>query len=123
MTITYNGPYSCKGPDGRTTKCHLRIFHGKGRAPVALLAEIDENSGLSITGAIETLVQSVWNRLDRPAEIVWIEHYRIPLDKDETLDTFDLVEFSLDSSGWLTDPQWKTISRSCVEEIAGCPVE
>jgi hypothetical protein len=99
------------------------MYQEEGRAPVVVLAESDGNTGLSITGAIETLVHNVWQTLDRPKEIVWIEHYRISLGKHEALDTFAVVEFSLTTSGHIVDPEWKPIEISCVEEIIGCALE
>ncbi len=98
---------------------------------VVVFSEVAENTGQSITNAIEQLAAEVILANALPSkETVVIEHYPAasrPTEKE----TFDLVTFShadpepiLRAGKWqleLGEPEWSPIDRQAVETLLGQP--
>lgn len=61
---TYGGP----------TRCRLRLFRDVGGAPLAVVTELAENRGLSVTNAAEYVWRTITRRLDT-TKFTMIEHY------------------------------------------------
>lgn len=132
MTLTHDKRFEYRGFHGCKSACRLRVYETPGKVPVALVTELTDNPGTSITNMAEYLATLIWKMLERPADgLVWIEHYedRARVGGRTTLkNEFDRVTFEprSDASGILTgfgEPHWQRISREEVETLLGQRVE
>ncbi len=114
----------------------MRIFEPDGgnigdHHHVVVFSEVAENTGQSITNAIEQLAAEVILANALPSkETVVIEHYPAAARPTEK-ETFDLVTFShadpepvLRAGKWqleLGEPEWSPIDRQAVETLLGQP--
>ncbi len=123
-------------PTPHRGKVRVRIFEPEfeGDHHVVVFSEMEDNTGQSITNAIEQVAGEVMlaNALPTTATVV-IEHYpaaaRFPVPEDET---YDLVTFShsdpepvLRAGEWkieLGTPEWSHLDRSAAETLVGQPL-
>ena len=59
---------------GGPTRRRLRLFRGAGGGPVALVTELAENRGLSVTNAAEHVWRALARRFDTTS-FTMVEHY------------------------------------------------
>lgn len=132
MTLTNDERFEYRGFHNCPSVCRLRVYEEDGKAPVALVTELEDNVGTSVTNMAEHLASAVWKMLERPAlGLVWIEHYedRAHIGGRPTLkEHFDHVTFEprSDAFGILTgfgEPHWQRISKTDVETLLDQPVE
>ncbi len=128
-------------PTPHKGRCRVRIFepdddgNPDDHHHVVVFSEMEDNTGQSVTNAIEQLAGEVMlaNALPTTATIV-IEHYPaaahvFPAPEDET---YDLVTFShsdpepvLRAGEWkieLGTPEWSHLDRSAAETLVGQPL-
>jgi hypothetical protein len=92
-------------PGWTATRCRLRVFRGAAGAPVAVVTELRENPGPSVTNAAE----HIWRELSRRLEttrFVMVEHYgpeSYPV-ADEDVMGFDVVTLTN------SRPEWRPLS-------------
>jgi hypothetical protein len=116
---THDELLACPSEDGRVTRCRLRVFQSPATTPIVIVSELEDNPGPSITGAIEALCSAVWKKLNRPSEMIWIEHYRVKLEDGEVVETFDRVSFSISDSGARCEMTWDCVPLETLEQILG----
>lgn len=101
-------------PMGSQVRCRLRLYQHGGRR-VALVSELPDNPGASVTNAAETIASLVSGRWGFE---VWIEHYPErgvpPLPE-----TFDVVTFSGSYLALTRPPRWHRITREAVAALIG----
>lgn len=115
-------------------RCRVRIFEPEagGDHHLVVLSELPDNTGQSVTNAIEQVAGEVLLANVLPStETVVIEHYPAEAHPPEK-ETFDLVTFStrdpepvLRAGEWkieLGEPEWKRIDRQTVETLVGQPL-
>lgn len=99
--------------------CRLRIWQ-RGRATVAMMTELPENPGTSVTNQAEVLATQVCREFELwPSLTRWIEHYP---PGDSFGESFDEVTFTLDPHAGLTRPRWRRLTRAEVARLIGEPV-
>jgi hypothetical protein len=64
--------------NGRRACCCLRVWSEPGRRPVAIVTELEDNPGASVTSAAGLLWRRVWEYLERPEGLLMVEHYSRP---------------------------------------------
>lgn len=125
-TFNYVGFHGCK------SYCRLRIFNNEERH-VVVMTETGDNSGTSVTNAVEEVALQVCERYSlNPHQTLFIEHYpdsRTPARDGQRRpapmfeEHFDRVTFgSITREGvnWrLSVPQWKRMAREQVERLTG----
>lgn len=100
-------------PSGLTGICRLRAWHDRN---VAVVTELDDNPGPSVTNAIESVADAVESLLgvrfaEHPTLMVpvrWqiLEHY----ERASGLDTLDVVTFAgRDDQARLRGPSWAAL--------------
>jgi hypothetical protein len=95
-------------------KCQVRINNN-----VAVVTELPDNTGMSITNAAEELAMQVCQYYEIPmAELIWIEYYPQRVGRNES---FDRVKFQIKHSCF-TEPTWEPISDWEAEKLIGCPL-
>jgi len=112
----------------------VRIFEPDeaGDHHVVVLSELPDNTGQSITNAIEQVAGEVLlNNVLPSTETVVIEHYPAESHPPEA-ETFDLVTFEhagpepvLRGGVWAIEmgaPEWARIDRRTVETLVGLPL-
>ncbi|MHB1527010.1 MAG: helix-turn-helix transcriptional regulator [Candidatus Dormibacteria bacterium] len=107
-------------------RAHLRLYAtpGADREPVVILGQLEDNSGVSVTNAIEEFARYIAGRFRPGRDFLLIEH-RVGLKSgDEPY--FALVTFSgAPAARWrgkrvrFTSPEWHSISRAQVERMVG----
>jgi hypothetical protein len=119
LTFPYRGYHGCP------SQCRIRACR-VGKGPwVVVATELDDNPGTSVTNMAEGIALAVWKWLERPEEMVWVEHYpdRMYLgDRPMLKAEFDLVEFERTPDGGFRRPRWRRISRGEAEALAGAPL-
>lgn len=95
--------------------CGVSIFHPDADMAVVVLTDVESNTSLSVTNAVEHIA----NRAKRtfitvidPDQIIWIERYGIGsrLDLQEQKETFDLVMFTRNEQGY-AHPSWRSLGN------------
>ena len=97
--------------------CDVRIYEGGsyGRLRVAILTELPDNTGMSVTNACEDIAtELVRLRGLTPGYTIWIEHYP---DRHHP-ESFDLITFEW-KGGVARSPDWRRVSREWVEQLVG----
>lgn len=98
--------------NGRTGVCHLEIINNEDNA-IAIVTEIADNTGMSVTNAAECLIAQVCRaKVIDPATLVWIEHYSEKSYKQKTKPRveYSLVTFKLSKSA-VVKPVWKPMEK------------
>ncbi len=130
-------------PTPRKGRCRVRVYEpeaepGAGNPNnrfvddhyVVVLSEEPDNTGQSVTNAIERLAgEVILDNALPPNSTVVIEHYPAE-SRPGGAETFDLVVFDRrdprDRAGErlleLGDPEWKRIDRATVETLIGRPL-
>lgn len=97
-------------------ECLLRVYAAAdGGLPVAVVTELDDNLGPSVTNAIENVHAAVRDGISRAGEpfaFRLVEHYRA---RGRHPATYDLVGFRI---GPLT-PRWTHLPHARVEAMIG----
>jgi hypothetical protein len=123
MHLIYNGLYCYGVPQGHSSYCWLRVYTAPDQAVV--IAEVEDNPGMSITNAVESLTTQVVQRFAVPRDhLVWIEHYpertvdggrlRIP-------EMMDQVPF-MQGPGGFDRPEWRHLKKAQFEAMIGQPM-
>jgi hypothetical protein len=113
--------YDYPGYHGRPARCRLRIFAlGPDRPLVALVTELRDNPGTSVTNRAEVLAGLVTREYSIDPDVMcWIEHY----PTGHFPETFKRVEFQSGSRpGELERPAWSLMTRAAVERLIGGPL-
>lgn len=99
---------------GREGCCRLRVWHEQ---EIAVVTELDDNPGPSVTNAIETIADVVQQILDRPIGTddgyLLVEHYEAG-GRSWRDPTFDVVRF-LVTEPWHSSPIWKPMGSALPE--------
>lgn len=120
--LAYHGP-------GNTVsaKCGVEIFPGAAGSKIAIVSELPDNGGCSITNAAEIIASLLCERLALdPTKLTYIEHYPTHADGDP-VPTWDLVTFKARRIGKrhasdrmhyeLVDADWRPIARADIAEL------
>jgi len=76
-TLTLDLDFPFRGPLGRGARCHLQVYEEPKAPAIVIATELDDNPGMSITNAAETLADQVCRFLEKPEYgIIWVEHVR-----------------------------------------------
>ncbi len=81
---------------GIQAHCRLRVYQHAGQT-VAIVTELRDNSGMSVTNAAEWLLPAMAQQYGLPADVVWLEHYERQGGKP---DTYDQVTLRHGSPAW-----------------------
>lgn len=85
---------------GLATRCRLRLFRGADGRPLAVVTELAENTGASVTNAAEDVWRALARRLDT-TRFTLIEHYgRESGAAGGGEETFDVVTVTNGKPGW-----------------------
>jgi hypothetical protein len=87
---------------GRPTRCRLRLYRGAGGGLVALVTELAENPGPSVTNAVEQVWAALARRLDT-TRFTMVEHYdadSFGVEDEDPEETFDIVSVEAGQPGW-----------------------
>ncbi len=112
--------------------CRLRVFKHDGGV-VVIMTETSDNTGTSVTNAIEDVATLVCERFSlNPLQTVFIEHYpdsRTPTRDghrrpdamfEEHFDRAVFASITREGANWrLAVPQWKRMAREQVERLTG----
>lgn len=124
LTDTPRWAYPTPGFPGKTGECRLRLWrvvddsYGNGKAYVAVVTELDDNPGASVTNSAESIYAALCEALadeygvDERTTVRLIEHY--PRGSVARTDTYDEVTFHLPSG---TRPSWTRLRRERVALI------
>jgi len=137
MRLTEDHVHAFRGPSGVRSACRVRLYmpdeegEALGDAPVAIVSELADNPGTSVTNAIEQLTAEVMDVHGLGRVPVFVEHYP-PEATGGREETFDLVVFAhhevrevLRGGLWRKEigpPTWKPLGRRAVEVLVGSPV-
>lgn len=93
-------------------RCRLQVHRHEGQT-IAIVTELHDNPGMSVTNAAEWLLPALAQRYGLPDDTVWIEHYeRLHGEPD----TYDLVQLAGGS------PSWQRLTLEQVERLIGAEV-
>jgi hypothetical protein len=85
---------------GRATRCRLRLFRGVDGGQVAVVTELAENTGASVTNAAEHLWGALARRLDT-TRFTLVEHYDVASGAASGgEESFDLVTVTNGKPSW-----------------------
>jgi hypothetical protein len=85
---------------GLTTRCRLRLFRSAGGRQVAVVTELAENTGASVTNAAEDVWRALARRLDT-TRFTMVEHYGPESGHAGAgEETFDVVTVANGKPGW-----------------------
>ena len=114
--------YSYLGYNHIPAKCHLQIFKDEHYCHhVVIVTELPNNTGASITNAIEILAQNITSEYNIHT-MTMIEHYHRPLSIDDAIDddTLDIVTFEGDN---YSNPKWARTTLEEVRAIIHSPID
>jgi hypothetical protein len=95
--------------------CRLRIYETPEQA-VVIATELPENTGTSITNAVESLAMMVVEQYElRPHTLVWIEHYPAHRDLPET---FARVQLAWEGQRFYA-PRWRHLEPVALAQLIG----
>jgi hypothetical protein len=113
--------YEYQGYWKGAARCRLRLYRLESGVTVAIVSELSDNPGTSITNyaaELATLVRGQF--LERGQGLLWVEHY--PGEgRDLGRETFDRVTFRWDGRSY-DDPEWHPSSRADIERLIGEPL-
>ena len=115
QTLTYRPRW------GREGRAMLRIFPGYGGRPLCLVTEVDDNTGASITNAIEDVAVALDVLIGTPLHqggYMLVEHYQGRPGLHSGLGSLDLVGLESDEEGY-ANPQWSRLSARTFDVLAG----
>lgn len=137
MRLTEDYVHAFRGPSGVRSACRVRLYmpdeevESLGDAPVAIVSELADNPGTSVTNAIEQLAAEIMDAHDLLRVPVFVEHYP-PEATGGREETFDLVVFAhhevrdvLRGGVWRKEvgpPTWKSLDRRAVEVLVSSPI-
>src|SRR5687767_2077264 len=103
-------------------RCRVRIYSERDGPRTAILTELPENTGMSITNASEeiaTMLAARW-QLD-PKTTAWVEHYPPEAWREEERrdETFDEIHYTWDSNKTADTPRWRRLTIEEVERMTG----
>lgn len=122
MKLTHNLRYDFTNWHGAPAHCWLRVFEDKDRIPIAIVTEMPDNEGVSVTNYAEELATEVQRKYGF-SQLRWIEHYPPRGRKLHSNEEFDLVEFKQDADGVYNEPEWCPISKNDVEAMIGTSLD
>jgi len=96
---------------GIEARCRLQVHRHEGQT-VAIVTELPDNPGMSVTNAAEWLLPALAQQYGLPDDTVWIEHY----ERLHEPDTYDLVTLKGRS------PSWRRLALEQVERLIGAEV-
>ncbi len=136
MRLTEDYIHAFRGPSGIRSSCRVRLYvpdeedEAFGDAPVAIISELANNPGTSVTNAIEQIAAEVMDTLTPTRIPIFVEHYP-PEATGGSEETFDLVVFAhAEIKEVMRDgirrkvlgpPTWKPLDRRAVEVLVACP--
>jgi hypothetical protein len=136
MRLTEDYIHAFRGPAGARSACRVRLYvpdeedEAFGDAPVVIVSELANNSGTSVTNAIEQIAAEVMDTLTPTRIPIFVEHYP-PEATGGSEETFDLVVFAREEirevlhggirRRVLGPPTWKPLDRRAVEILVACP--
>lgn len=117
-SASINMEYQFPGVAGFLSQCNLHVLVQPGCQPIAVMTEIPENPGTSVTNAVERIATKIyWEFLSgncRPKDVRFIEHYPGFTSKEET---WDLVTLQWnDVKKEYFGPSWRRIRKEEVYE-------
>ena len=109
-------------------RCHIRIYHEDGRAPVVICTQLPDNHNTSVTNMAEYLAAEVIEEHGLPTSLIWVEHY---LEHEGEIGEYSLVRFS----SWRREevclggewryrvglPEWASLSAEKAKEMVSLP--
>ena len=81
MRLTEDYIHAFRGPAGARSACRVRLYvpdeedEAFGDAPVVIVSELANNSGTSVTNAIEQIAAEVMDTLTPTRIPIFVEHY------------------------------------------------
>lgn len=103
---------------GAPLRCRLRLFAEPGSLPVAVVTELAENPGASITNAAESIWRALARRLDT-SNFALVEHYGPESYADGPEgETFDLVTVREGVPNWFHLPAF-SVEEAVLEAREG----
>jgi hypothetical protein len=131
MRLVRDERFTYRGYHGRPAECWLRLYVEPDQRPVAIVTELPDNPGASVTNRAEHLATVVATLADVEfhadgGAIVWIEHYpgdpRYPKPDTPHGEHFSRVRFEgYDGYGTFHTPHWSFIRKAAVEDLIGQP--
>lgn len=104
--------YKLPPGSGIEARCRVQVHRHEGQT-VAIVTELPDNTGMSVTNAVEWLLPALAEQYGLPDGTVWIEHYeRLHGEPD----TYDLVTLRGGS------PSWRRLALEQVEALTGAEV-
>jgi hypothetical protein len=125
LVLRYDFPHTfLAGAALRQQQCRIRVYSPDGGIgsyrpadPTVVVCSAIEGG---ISNNAEDIASAVWNILQRPGHLTWIEHWW--RQEHSPYPEFQCVQFHHDGYGTLHRPQWRVAERSDVEALVG-PVE
>lgn len=123
---SFNMTYGYSLAEGRADSvCDVFIMVEPGKTPVVIVTELEENTGTSVTNAIERIATGIYlqffARQFRWGDIRWIEHYKGRGGESESY-TAVTFEGYWGNSGY-HDPRWARILKSDIYHTEPLPKE
>ena len=98
-------------------RCRIRIYKRNNGAHTVLLTELNNSSGESIASACERIATDLAAlRGLNPKTTRWIQH---DPPQEELPQVFEELQFTWDSNGAASDPQWQRLGDEQVEALTG----
>jgi len=123
---TINTVYRYKGYSDCDCHCQLRIWYRDMLPPVAVVTELNSNTGTSVTNMCEYLWHDIVSSFNLPSDTVFIEHYpEDPASKRDLPNRYSRITFlpatqknyGLPHKKALGKPSWESISLETIDSI------
>jgi hypothetical protein len=107
---------SCAEP---ALSCRVRVYQPHPHQPQPMIVLYSAMGIGSITTWAEDVATPIWQRLQRPRQVYFVEHWQV---NRWNMSEFMLVQFEA-QRGRLINPRWAELRRGEIEAIVHGPIE
>ena len=118
--------FTFPGLGGQPSICRLRLFNAASMNKVtAVVTEIDDNTGTSVTNSAASLANEICERFDiEPSRFILIEHYAAERGERATFDeSYSEVNLHYHPTAGFSRTDWTHLTLDDVARMTDTPVE
>ena len=108
------------GRDLIPSRCHLRLFKNPSMEVIAIMREIKENIGASVTNSAQTLAEDIVDQFNlQSSDVRFFEHYdkNSYLQEGEIEERFAEIKFEWDHLRRASNAEWSYITKEDLENL------